>query len=547
MKDLRLLWSFASPQRAALLGGFVLMLLESLAALGVPWLGGRFASLLLATPILANSVTVVLVALLALFALQASVRALNSMVLGDAIQLLGAHLRVRLYDHLQSLPLAFFAQRRHGETLALLTQDVHVVSGYAGATLTAAVPMLLMVVGAALAMLRIDGRLAALAVLMIPAFYFLLKVMGRGLRPLATQLREEDARVVAMAEENLGMLPAIKTFTREPRASTEFDGQVERVSAVAHRQLRANATLGPLLQFVASAAVVLVLWMASGQVARGALSAESLVAFLLYGQLMLRPVAGLANLYGQTQTALASLRRLQGALDETPEESRTASTVTLPPVRGTIAFEDVTFAYPGRAPVLSHFNLRIEAGETVALVGPNGVGKSTLVHLLLRLYTPASGRVTIDGVDIAGVSLASLRAQVGLVPQHALLFNASVGDNIAYGREDATQDAIERAGRAAGAHDFIIALPDGYATPIGDRGVRLSGGQQQRVALARALLKDPPILVLDEATAMFDPAGETAFLAECAPLLKSRTVLLITHRPASLAIANRVIDLGKLS
>ncbi|WP_167378878.1 ABC transporter ATP-binding protein, partial [Mesorhizobium prunaredense] len=197
----------------------------------------------------------------------------------------------------------------------------------------------------------------------------------------------------------------------------------------------------------------------------------------------------------------------------------------------------------GGSSVRCVFDLSIAAGETIAIIGPNGAGKSTVAHLLMRLHEPSKGSIFIDGVDIATVSLHSLRSQIGVVPQHVLLFNASVRDNIAYGRPEPTQDEIEAAARSARAHDFIIQLPQGYQTPIGDRGVRLSGGQQQRLALARALLKDPPILILDEATAMFDPEGEREFLQGCVDVLRQRTVLLITHRPASLALADRVFKL----
>jgi subfamily B ATP-binding cassette protein MsbA len=213
----------------------------------------------------------------------------------------------------------------------------------------------------------------------------------------------------------------------------------------------------------------------------------------------------------------------------------------LPPVKGDIEFRGVSFGYGGRPPALDKVDLKVAAGETIAIIGTNGAGKSTLGHLLLRLNQPSAGQILIDGIDTAAVSLASLRRQIGVVPQHVLLFNASVRDNIAYGRPDPSLAEIEAAAAAARADAFIARLPRGYDTLIGDRGVRLSGGQRQRLALARALLKDPPILILDEATAMFDPAGEAEFLQACKDVLKRRTVLLITHRPASLAVADRIV------
>lgn len=536
--ELRQLVGYAAPYRITLALCALLVLVESAAALSVPALGGLFAQQVLSgTP--GRPAAILLLALLGLFALQGALKFANSFLLGRTSAHILADLRIRVYDHLQALPLKFHHQRRQGDLIALITYEVDRLAGFITGTLVAIVPLLVTVVGAVVLMSRIDMLLALGVSLLVPAFYLVMKILGRRLRPLAQQIQAADATALAIADENIGMLPAIKTFTREALESHRYSRQVGEIRHLSVAQQRIHAALEPAIQFITAAAVLLLLWFASARMGHGEMSPAELVSFLLYAALLTRPVASLASVYGQTQVARGTLARLQDVLTEPPEPVLQAAHA-VPRFRGAIEFRDVHFAYADRPPTLAGLNLDIAAGETVALTGENGAGKSTIAHLLLRLHEPTAGQISIDGIDIASCSLHGLRSQIGIVPQHVLLFNGTIGDNIGFGRPDADSRDIERAARAAQAHAFISDLPQGYDTMIGDHGVRLSGGQRQRIALARALLKDPPILILDEATSMFDPEAEKSFIEECHDSLRGRTVILITHRPASLALADRV-------
>ncbi|MBU1567093.1 MAG: ABC transporter ATP-binding protein/permease [Proteobacteria bacterium] len=531
-----------TPSAKTLVALIGLMLFENLFSLFSPWLAGQFSEVLLhGSAKIPLNYRQILLAWLCLILVQAILSYYSRIISGVAGERMVIKLRNKLYSHLQALPVLFFHERKHGQILSLLSYDTTVIGTFVSGTLIGFIPLFVTAAGAIVCMYLINPLVACLSTLLIPLFVLITKILGRKIRPLSQDLMRQYGTTFSIAEENLSTLPLIKSFSRESIEYQRFATSNDDLLTTTKRYINAQAQLAPITRFLASAIIIVFLLLAGDRFMAGNMSTGNFVSLMLYGLLLTRPISGMAEAYGQTQRALAAARRL-GEVFEQKKENFSFGTV-LPPVMGKITFTDVAFGYPDREVLFPSLNLEILPGETIAITGKNGAGKSTIVHLLIRLYNPLSGTIRIDDNDIRDVTLESLRSQIGLVQQNVLLRNSSVRDNLLFGKHDAETADLVKAAKAAHAYEFIISLPAGFDTLIGDQGVKLSGGQKQRLSLARALLKNPPILILDEATAMFDPEGESSFIRDNLAALRDRTVIIITHRPATLALADRIYEL----
>lgn len=531
---------FGIPYRVSLTVALAFQLIETGAALSIPWVGGKLAGGLIGSGDF--GIAPIALALIGLFALRTALRIASGIAIMATAERILADLRTQLYTHFQSLPVRYFHNQRPGDQVAVLTRDVDTIADYLTTSLIGLVPTLLTLIGALILMLRLDPALAWPLAMAVPVFVLMTKLAYRKMRPLSRDLRDSYGAGVSLAEENLAILPAIKTFSQEAREAARYAHLVHRQRDLGIHVGRMLVTIGPALRFVAAAAVIVVLWLSGDRLRSGDLPVAELVSLLLYAGLLTEPISGLAGFWGRTEGARGALERFESVLDEPAEDM--ISGLQPDTIAGEIRFEDVSFAHSGRKGTLEGVNLTVPAGRVLALTGENGAGKSTLVDLILRFNEPDAGRVLLDGTDLRDLNLAALRGLIGVVPQQTLLFDGTLRDNIVFGRPDVSEAALLRATELARAEEFIGALPDGLDTTVGSRGVRLSGGQRQRIALARALVKDPPILILDEPTAMFDPEGEAAFVASARDALAGRTVVLITHRPASLALADMTVRLA---
>lgn len=455
-------------------------------------------------------------------------------------------LRRDVFRHLSRLGPAFFEQSHSGEIMSRLTADTTQIKAAAGTALSQALRNLIMLFGALVMMLVTSPRLSLLVLIAIPAIVLPLVAYGRVVRRLSRRAQDTLAEASAYAAENLGAVRTMQAFNHEQQVAARFTTAVERAFEAARDRLKARAGLTALAMFLVVASVVGVLWFGAASVVSGEMSGGRLGQFVLYALFAAGALAELSEVWGEMSQAAGAAERLTELLAIEPEIRSPANPVALPAAgKGEIAFENVGFAYPTRRDVaaIEGLSFRVAPGETVALVGPSGAGKSTLFSLLLRFYDPISGRILIDGVDIKTADLADLRARISLVPQDVAIFADTVLENIRYGSPEASLADVRRAAAAAQASEFIDALPQGFDTQLGERGVMLSGGQRQRIAIARAILKNAPILLLDEATSALDAENEMAVQKALEEVMKDRTTLVIAHRLATVQKADRILVL----
>ncbi|MBP6805070.1 MAG: ABC transporter ATP-binding protein [Chloroflexi bacterium] len=484
------------------------------------------------------------IGLFIVFLLQGIASFVNQIALAFVGENVVADIRVQVYSHLQSLSLKYFTDNRTGEIVSRVTNDVILLQTAVTDNLVALLRQAITLVGAAILLFVLDWRLTVIILLGIPFVTLTMVWLGRKIRRASTAVQDALAQGANVLEETISGVRIVKSFAREEYEIGRFSARVTDIFDAAMRRAKIGAVLGPVIGFMAFGSITITLWFGSYEVIQGRLTAGDLVAYLIYTMLVAAPIASLAGLYAQFQSAIGATERLFDLLDTESDIVSLPDAPMLPAVQGEVVFADVSFAYSTAVAVLRSVSFTARPGQVIALVGPSGAGKSTLVSLIPRFWDVDNGRVTIDGHDIREVNLRSLREQIGIVPQETTLFSDTVYNNIRYGKLDATREEVEAAARAANAHDFILNdLAEGYDTPVGERGVKLSGGQRQRVAIARAVLKDPRILILDEATSSLDSESESLVQEALERLMEGRTSFVIAHRLSTVVNADWVLVL----
>jgi subfamily B ATP-binding cassette protein MsbA len=485
--------------------------------------------------------------LVAMFSVQAALNFVQAYLLSATGERIVARLRQALFDHLLALHPGFFAERRTGELTSRLGTDIGTLQSLVSHQVSEFSRQVLFLVGGITLLTLMHPRLTATALAVVPVAVGTGWFFGRRLRRISTGVQDRVAEATALAEEAFSQIRTVQSFVQEPWESRRYAGRMAEVIEAAVRRALVRGTFFAAITFATFSGVAVVLWQGGRLVLEGGLTAGQLVSFLLYTITVAGAVGTLAGLFSAYQEAIGAARRVFELLETAPGVADPAAPRPLPqPPRGDVRLEAVSFRYqPDLPPALQAVDLHLAPGEIVALVGPSGAGKTTLASLLPRFWDVTEGRVTLDGMDLRDLRVADLRSAIGIVPQEPALFSGTVAENIAYARPAASPAEVEAAARAAHAHEFIERLAQGYATVVGERGVKLSGGQRQRVAIARALLKDPAVLILDEATSSLDAESERLIEDAMERLLQGRTTLIIAHRLSTVRRADRLVVLDR--
>ncbi|MGA7729646.1 MAG: ABC transporter ATP-binding protein [Chloroflexia bacterium] len=546
---LRRLFRLAAPYWRQLLLAAVCLVISTLLTLAFPLLiqGIVDGAIVSKDP---SAMTGLALLMVGIFVVQAVFNFGQSYLLSFTGERLIADLRKRVYAHLQSLSLGFYDNQRVGELTSRLSNDVTAVQAGLTNNLIGPIGQVLTLIGGLTMIILIDWRMLAVVALVVPPIFIVGRFFGGRLQKVSEQAQSALGEATTVLEETLAAPRIVKAFGREAYEVGRYSGAVETSFRLGLSRSMNRSIFIALMGFVTFSALAGIMWFGGMEVLNGNLSPGHLVALPIYVILATGPISALTGVYASLQESSGAAQRLFAILDTSPDIADAPGAVPLPqPPRGEIEFREVTFHYAGGPDVLHALSLHVRPGEVLALVGPSGAGKSTLAGLIPRFYDVQVGAVLVDGHDVRGLQVDSLRAGIAIVPQETQLFGGTIYENIVYGKLDATDEEVRAAARAANAHGFITELPDGYNSVVGERGVKLSGGQRQRVAIARALLRDPRILILDEATSSLDNESEALVKQALERLMRGRTVVIIAHRLSTVEKADRiaVIEDGRVA
>ncbi|MBX7220533.1 MAG: ATP-binding cassette domain-containing protein [Blastocatellia bacterium] len=454
-----------------------------------------------------------------------------------------ADIREDLYAHLMRLSLNFFANRRVGELTSRISSDITVLQSGTTANLAEGLRQIIVLTGGVTLMFVTNARLSLILLSIIPFLVVAAAVFGKRIRRISTRVQDKLGEAAGILDESLSSIRTVQSFTNEEYEIQRYRTQIRGSLREAVRRALARGGFNAFIVFVLFNGIVLLLWLSGKQAIEGTMSVGQVTSFFLYTSVVGTALGAFTELSGEFNQTLGASRRVVELFGTPLEIADAADAQPLARVKGNVEFRDVVFAYPGRSdvPVLKNVSITARSGEVIALVGPSGAGKSTVISLIPRFYDVQSGSILVDGVDVRQCKLHDLRRHIGIVPQETTLFSGTIRENIAYGKLTATTEQVEAAAQAANAHDFIMAFPDGYGTLVGERGVKLSGGQRQRIAIARAILKNPEILILDEATSSLDSESEGLVQTALEALMRGRTTFVIAHRLSTVRNADRIL------
>ncbi|MCC3860043.1 ABC transporter transmembrane domain-containing protein [Pseudemcibacter aquimaris] len=550
VSEAKLLWVFLSPYKPTIIKALIALVVAAGATLAIPQairqiIDQGFSSVSIETINLyfLGLMGIALILAMATFARYYMVTWLGERVVTD--------IRSEVFAKVLTLSPVFFEKNRSGDILSRLNTDTTVIQSVVGSTASVALRNLITMIGGLVMMLYTNWLLTAYVFMLLPFIVAPLIVLGRKVRNLSRTSQDKIADASATANETIGAVQTVQSYTQEAFENKKYSSSIEVAFGAAINRTRMRAVLTFLIILLVFGAVDLVLWLGARDVIQGNISSGELTAFVIYAVLVAGAMGALSEVYGELQRAAGAASRCLEIISTESEIQAPENPATFPEVKqGSLAFKDVTFAYPSRPTenILEDFNLEVKGGETVAIVGPSGAGKTTVFQLLQRFYDPQAGGISIDGVTLTDADPIEVRQHLGVVSQETMVFATTIAENIKYGNQDATDEMIAEAARAARADEFIDRLPEGMETFLGERGTRLSGGQRQRVAIARAILQDAEILLLDEATSALDAENEKLVQAALDKLMQNKTTLVVAHRLATVQKADRIVvmDHGKI-